>query len=113
MKQEQKESLLRQTRLSNWKRFDELSDMKERVDAGLSGHRPFILGVFDGQIENIGWISAHNVVEDDKEFLIEVQIPKVNKKDESIKVDGDSLTISGKRESEKEGKKKHRVERSY
>lgn len=78
MKKKEKESLGRQNRLTNWNPFDELSDMKERLDAGLSGHRPFSLGVFDDQIENIGWIPALNVVEDDKEFLIEVEIPKVN-----------------------------------
>ena len=83
--------------------------MKERLDAVLPGHRPFSLGFFDDQIENIDWIPAFDVVEDDKEFLIEVEIPKVNKIDVSIKVDGDLLTISGKRESEKEDKKKHRA----
>jgi len=61
------------------------------------------------------WIPNVDVTEDDKEYLIKVEIPEVDKKDVKVTVQGGALTIQGERKKEKEekGKRFHRMERVY
>jgi HSP20 family protein len=56
-----------------------------------------------------------DISEDDKEYLIKVEVPGVNKEDVRVTVENGILTITGERKEEKEekGKKFHRVERMY
>jgi HSP20 family protein len=56
-----------------------------------------------------------NVEETENEWIISAELPGVDKKDISINMQDDVLTISGEKKSEKEDKEKnfHRVERSY
>ena len=61
------------------------------------------------------WAPIVNVVETDSEFLIEAELPGIEKKDLRISVEKGMLTISGHRmhEQEEKGKRYHRVERAY
>ncbi len=61
------------------------------------------------------WSPAVDIVEDDKEYLIKVEIPEVEKDEVKVTVESGTLTISGERKSEKEEKNKkfHRIERYY
>lgn len=61
------------------------------------------------------WAPAVDIVEDDKEYLIKVEVPEVQKDEFKVTVEGNTLTISGERKAEKETKnrKLHRVERYY
>ncbi|HYR44518.1 MAG TPA: Hsp20/alpha crystallin family protein [Terriglobia bacterium] len=61
------------------------------------------------------WIPTVDVAEDDREYLIKVEIPEVDKKDVKVTVQEGMLTIQGERKKEKEerGKRFHRMERSY
>jgi len=61
------------------------------------------------------WVPLVDIAETDKAFVIKVEIPEVNKEDVKVTVDNRVLTIWGERKQEKEeeGKKFHRVERSY
>ncbi|MDW8307868.1 MAG: Hsp20/alpha crystallin family protein [Verrucomicrobiales bacterium] len=61
------------------------------------------------------WAPLVDIAEDDKEYLLKVELPEVNKDDVKVTVEGDTLTISGERKAEKEekGRKFHRVERYY
>jgi HSP20 family protein len=61
------------------------------------------------------WIPNVDVTEDDKEYLIKVEIPEVDKKDVKVTVQEGMLTIQGERKKEKEekGKRYHRMERVY
>lgn len=61
------------------------------------------------------WIPNVDVTEDDKEYLIKVEIPEVDKKDVKVNVQEGMLTIQGERKKEKEekGKRYHRMERVY
>jgi HSP20 family protein len=56
-----------------------------------------------------------DIAEDDKEYLIKVELPEVQKDDVKVTVEHGTLTISGERKAEKEekGKKFHRTERYY
>jgi len=61
------------------------------------------------------WAPSVNVLETDSEFLIEAELPGIDKKDLRISVEKGLLTISGHRmhEREEKGKRYHRVERAY
>ncbi|MDW7979104.1 MAG: Hsp20/alpha crystallin family protein [Verrucomicrobiales bacterium] len=61
------------------------------------------------------WAPLVDIVEDEKEYLIKVELPEVQKDDVRVTVEGGTLTISGERKAEKEqkGRRFHRVERYY
>lgn len=56
-----------------------------------------------------------DVSETDKEYKVVAEIPGIDEKDISVTLNNDVLTISGKKEFEKEDSERqyHRVERSY
>ncbi len=56
-----------------------------------------------------------NISETEKQFVIEVEVPGVDKKDIELNVERKTLTISGERKFEKkeDGKHYHRVESHY
>ncbi len=56
-----------------------------------------------------------NISETEKQFVIEVEVPGVDKKDIELNVERNTLTISGERRFEKkeDGKQYHRVESHY
>jgi HSP20 family protein len=61
------------------------------------------------------WAPPVDIAEDDKEYLIQVELPGVNKEDVRVSVENGVLTITGERKAEKEekGRKFHRIERMY
>jgi HSP20 family protein len=61
------------------------------------------------------WVPTVDIAEDDREYLIKVEIPEVDKKDVKVTVENRLLTIQGERKKEKEDKNKrfHRIERVY
>ncbi|MGA9573887.1 MAG: Hsp20/alpha crystallin family protein [Lysobacterales bacterium] len=59
------------------------------------------------------WVPAVDINESDKEFLITVEVPQINKDDIKIEVQNGMLNISGERKYENEDKKAHRIERYY
>jgi HSP20 family protein len=72
----------------------------------------------EGQEEPLAvaeWAPLVDISEDDKEYLIKVELPEVKKEDVKVTAEEGTLTIMGERKFEKEekGKKYHRVERAY
>jgi HSP20 family protein len=59
------------------------------------------------------WVPPVDINESDKEFLITMEIPQVEKDDIHIKVQDGMLNITGERKYENEDKKAHRIERFY
>jgi len=61
------------------------------------------------------WVPALDVEETDKEYRIKADLPEVAKSDVKVGIQDGVLTIEGERKQEKEeqGKKYHRVERTY
>jgi HSP20 family protein len=57
------------------------------------------------------WSPLVDITEDDKEYLIKADLPEVKKKDVTLTVQDDVMSISGERKYEKEekGKKSHPV----
>lgn len=62
-----------------------------------------------------GWAPALDVSENENEYVIDADIPGVNKDDVSLEILDNVVTIKGERKSEKTEDKKgfHRVERMY
>lgn len=56
---------------------------------------------------------AVNIVEEDKEFKIEVALPGLSRKDFRIEVEEDVLTISSEHKEKKEGKKRNFTRREF
>ena len=61
------------------------------------------------------WTPRVDVAEDDKEYVVNVELPGVKKEDVRGAVENGVLSISGERktETEEKGKKYHRIEQSY
>ena len=66
-------------------------------------------------LTGVDWIPSVDIVETEKEYLVKAELPEVKKEDVNLTVENGVLTVQGERKQEKEenGKKFHRVERSY
>jgi HSP20 family protein len=99
--------------LTRWNPFREMDEMQRRMSS-LFDRR----GVLNGEEENMTvpeWAPLVDIAEDDKEYLIKMELPEVQKNDVKVTVENGTLTISGERKTEKEEKNRkfHRVERFY
>ena len=103
--------------LTKWNPFREMDELQRRL-ASVFDLAPFRRSSMTTDQENITvpeWAPAVDIIEDDKEYLIKVELPEVEKEGVKVTVDGGTLTISGERKAEKEEKNRkfHRVERYY
>jgi HSP20 family protein len=94
-----------------------MEDMQRRMSS-LFDWSPFRRSSLTTDQENISvpeWAPLVDIVEDDKEYLIKVELPEVLKDDVKVTVEGGTLIIAGERKAEKEekGRRFHRVERYY
>ena len=99
--------------LTRWNPFREMDDLQRRLENffSLAPSR-----VADGtEVTQSRWEPLVDITEDDKEYLIKVELPEVRKEDVKLTVENGVLTISGERKFEKEEKNKklHRIERVY
>lgn len=105
------------TALTRWNPVRELEDMQRRMST-LLGWSPLRRANLTAEEENITvpeWAPLVDIAEDDKEYLIKVELPEVSKDDVKVTVENGTLTISGERKAEREekGRKFHRLERVY
>ena len=59
------------------------------------------------------WRPSVDITEEDKEFLIEMEIPEVKKENLKVEVENGILNIMGERNEEFEDRKRHRIERFF
>ena len=100
-----------------WNPFREMDELQRRMSS-LFDRNPFRRSNLATEDENISvpeWAPLVDIAEDDKEYLIKVELPEVQKEDVKVTVENGTLAISGERKAEKEqkGRKFHRVERYY
>ena len=100
-----------------WNPFREMEDISRRMSSLFEGSPRRRNELTNGE-ENITvpeWAPLVDVIEDEKEYLIKVELPEVNKDDVKVTVENGTLTISGERKTEKEqkGRRFHRLERYY
>jgi HSP20 family protein len=64
---------------------------------------------------NRPWTPAVDIYETENELVLKADLPEVNQKEIDVRVENQTLTISGSRNFEKSEDKKgyHRIERSY
>jgi HSP20 family protein len=98
---------------SGWNPSRELAELSDRLNR-VFGRMP------RGRDENesmtvADWIPPVDISETGVEYLIKAEIPEVRKEDVKVTLEHGVLTIQGmrKQEAEENGKKYHRVERSY
>lgn len=96
-----------------WTPFQELEDLFSNYNrrSSLSGSQ----ADSSDRHRLANWSPKADIVETEKEFLIKVELPEVQKDDVKVTVNEGVLNISGERKSESEEKNKimHRIERFY
>ncbi len=100
--------------LTHWNPFKELENMEKRLSGYLG--RPGARTESGKEAMTVAeWSPRVDITEDDKEYVIKADLPDVKKEDIKLTVHDNVMSISGERKYEKEeqGKKYHRVERSY
>ena len=65
------------------------------------------------QSQKKDWSPSVDVIENENNFLFQVDLPDIKKEEVKIEVKDRVLTITGERKTEKENKKYHRIERFY
>ena len=101
---------------SVWEPFRELEKMHNRLASFFDRGLPLLEGFPEAEeLTFAAWTPRVDVVEDDGEYIINVELPGVEKDEVKVSVKDRVLSISGERKSEKEekGKKYQRVERAY
>src|SRR6184192_1339499 len=101
--------------LTRWEPLREMEDFQNRL-SNLFG-RPMRRSNGHGRedITLADWTPVADITEDEKEYLIQAELPEMKKEEVKVTVENAVLTISGERKFEKEEKKKkyHRLERGY
>jgi HSP20 family protein len=97
----------------HWNPWRDIEDMEKRLSTLLG--RP---SRADGDKEAMTvaeWSPLVDISEDEKEYIVKVELPEIKKEDVKLTVQDNVLSISGERKSEKEdkGKRYHRIERAY
>ena len=103
--------------LIRWNPWKEMEDLQRRLSSvfDLAPFRGNALATDEQSRTLAVWAPAVDVIEDDKEYLVKVELPEVHKDDVKVTVENGNLTITGERKAEKEEKnrKYHRLERFY
>lgn len=101
-------------RTSRWDPLREMAEM-ERGLGRFFGRSPLRTNGEEEAVALAAWEPLTDITEDEKEYLVKVELPEVKKEEVKVTVEEGVLRISGERKLEKEekGKKYHRVERSY
>lgn len=76
---------------------------------------PLLRGGAFKDSKNSSWLPAVDIVENETEYLVQVELPGVDKNDVKINVANSVLTVKGDKKSFKEGDTQnfHRTERMY
>jgi HSP20 family protein len=102
--------------LFSWDPFRELEEMHNRLTSFFGRRLPLLRGPAEAEEMTLStWTPLVDIAEDDKEYVINVELPGMKKEEVKVSVEDRVLSISGERKSEKEekGKKYHRSEQTY
>ena len=101
--------------LAQWNQYRELEALQHSLGSLFNRAQPPGPEGREEPIRVADWAPLVDISEDNKEYLIQAELPDVKKGDVKITVEDGMLTIAGDRKFEKEenGKKYHRVERAY
>ncbi len=99
------------TVLTRWEPFRELSALQNRMNRLFEEQ----YGNREESLTAGAFVPAVDIYEDEQSVQLKLEVPGVDEKDLDIKVENNTLTVSGERKFEKEEKEEnfHRVERRY
>jgi len=100
------------TVLTRWEPFREFTTLQDRMN------RLFRDSFSEGREEalaNSSFAPAVDVYEDEHNVTLKIEVPGIDEKDIDVRVENNTLTVSGERKFEKEEKEENyrRVERQY
>ena len=93
--------------------FREMEEMTDRLNKVFGTFpKPFDL---KEPLTTADFLPAVDIQETDTEYLVKAELPEVKKEDVKVTLENGILTLQGERKMEKEeqGRKFHRIERSY
>jgi len=95
-----------------WKPFDELTSFRREMDRlwdRFFSERPAL-----DMLEK-GWEPTLDIAETKSDLIVKAELPGIDPKEIDISLTGDTLTIKGEKQQEKEEKEEnyYRIERSY
>lgn len=98
--------------VTRWDPFRELSSLQNRVN---SLFQDYGRGSQDELTATSSFVPAVDVYEDEHKITLKLEIPGVNQEDVDVRLENNTLTVSGERKFEKEEKEEnfHRIERRY
>ena len=101
--------------LITWNQLREIEEAQNRLTRFWGGPPN---GVGTGQTHSLAaadWSPNVDISQDDREYLLQADLPEMKKEDVRVTVEDGILCVSGERRSEKEDEKRkfHRIERSY
>lgn len=103
--------------LTQWNPWKEMEELQRRMSSvfDLAPGRRSALRTDEENITVPEWAPAVDIIEDEKDYLIKVELPEVPKEQVRVTVENGTLTISGERkvEQDEKNRKYHRVERFY
>jgi len=102
--------------LTRWNPFHEMEEMQRRLSSLIDlGSARRNLANEEESIVLSEWTPPVDVVEDDKEYLVKVELPGIARDAVKVTTENGTLTIAGERKSESEakGRKFHRMECNY
>ena len=85
-------------KLARWEPFREMDDIRTGFDRLLERISPSLYG--EGM-----WMPAVDIKDTGENLVVKAEVPGFDKKDINISLTGDTITISGKMQEEKEEKK--------
>ncbi|QSR87325.1 Hsp20/alpha crystallin family protein [Candidatus Methylacidiphilum infernorum] len=102
---------------SLWDPFKELEEMRRRMASLFERPLELLTSEEIEPFELSEWRPFTDITEDDKEFLVKMDLPGIKKEEVKVSIQNNILTVSGERKVEKEEKDKKkryiRVERAY
>jgi HSP20 family protein len=99
---------------TRWNPFKDRDELESRLATLLATREP--TGHEGKEALTVAqWSPLVDITEDEKEYLIQAELPGMKKEDVRLAVENGVLAISGERKFEKEekGRKYHRIERAY
>lgn len=103
--------------LTRWNPVSEFEDLIDRYNRYFGVTRPAGAGEREGKdlFRRSDWAPAVDIKETAEAFVIDAELPGLNKEDVKVTVHDGVLTIQGERKKEEETKddKHHRIERTY
>lgn len=99
--------------LTSWRDRSEINRFRNDVDRMFDDF--FARGPFGRSYNEGEWTPAADMSENEKEIMVNFEIPGLDGKDIDISINGRVLTVKGEKKQEKEEKEKHHhfIERRY